>query len=217
MSADHPPTSDKPTVHEALVAARLAIGAVGKTAHNKQANYDFRGIDAVVNAAGPMLAAHGVNVVPTAIVENSAGQIVYGTKNTKSQSARVVVRYTVTGPANDSFPIEAVGEAFDSGDKATPKAAAVAWRTALIQLLMLPTDEPDPDSFTYDGNTGEVQYVDWAQEAFDLTGGDRRLVAEALNALDYRTADNGIPEPDDRIWERVVVFLQNTRRSESNV
>ena len=40
-------------------------------------------------------------------------------------------------------------ESWDTGDKAMPKAMSVAMRTALIQALALPTDEPDPDSFTY--------------------------------------------------------------------
>jgi hypothetical protein len=38
----------------------------------------------------------------------------------------------------------------DSGDKAVPKAMSVAFRTALLQALALPTDEPDPDASTYE-------------------------------------------------------------------
>ena len=38
----------------------------------------------------------------------------------------------------------------DSGDKATAKAMSVAFRTALLQALALPTDEPDPDSQSYE-------------------------------------------------------------------
>lgn len=42
------------------------------------------------------------------------------------------------------------GEAFDSGDKATAKAHSVAFRTAMLQTLCLPTDEKDPDVDTYE-------------------------------------------------------------------
>jgi hypothetical protein len=38
----------------------------------------------------------------------------------------------------------------DSGDKATAKAMSVAMRTALLQALCLPTDEPDPDATSYE-------------------------------------------------------------------
>jgi hypothetical protein len=36
------------------------------------------------------------------------------------------------------------------GDKAAPKAMSVAFRTALLQALALPTDEPDPDSQSFE-------------------------------------------------------------------
>jgi len=40
-------------------------------------------------------------------------------------------------------------ESMDSGDKATAKAMSVAYRTALLQTLCLPTDDVDPDAETY--------------------------------------------------------------------
>jgi hypothetical protein len=43
-----------------------------------------------------------------------------------------------------------LGEAMDSGDKAVAKAMSVAFRIALLQALALPTDEPDPDSYSYE-------------------------------------------------------------------
>jgi hypothetical protein len=64
--------------------------------------------------------------------------------------ARVQVDYVIHGPAGDSLPASAPGEAMDSGDKATAKAMSVAFRTLLIQALALPTGEPDPDSHTYE-------------------------------------------------------------------
>jgi len=38
------------------------------------------------------------------------------------------------------------GEALDTSDKATAKAQSVAWRVCLIQMLQIPTGDPDPDS-----------------------------------------------------------------------
>jgi len=42
----------------------------------------------------------------------------------------------------------------DSGDKATAKAMSVAFRTALLQSLSLPTDEVDPDATSYERSSG---------------------------------------------------------------
>ena len=38
----------------------------------------------------------------------------------------------------------------DVGDKGTPKAMSVAYRIVLLQMLCIPTDEPDPDSQSYE-------------------------------------------------------------------
>src|SRR5690606_40176303 len=53
-------------------------------------------------------------------------------------------------PAGDTSECVSIGEAMDSGDKATPKAMSVAMRVALLQALCIPTDEPDVDSQSYE-------------------------------------------------------------------
>jgi hypothetical protein len=63
---------------------------------------------------------------------------------------KVKVTYTFIGQAGDAISATVVGEAMDAGDKATAKAMSVAFRTALLQALCLPTDEPDPDSNSYE-------------------------------------------------------------------
>lgn len=107
-------------------------------------SYNFRGIDAVTNAVGPALRKHGVIVVPR-ILESSYAEVLAGAKRTPMGSARLVVEFTWYAPDGSSVVSSAAGEAFDSGDKATSKAQSVAFRTAMIQTLCLPTDEPDPD------------------------------------------------------------------------
>jgi hypothetical protein len=66
-------------------------------------------------------------------------------RGTTMFSAIVNMRYTVRGPAGDSFTGGALGEAADAGDKAVSKAQSVAYRVFLLQSLTVPTDEPDPD------------------------------------------------------------------------
>jgi hypothetical protein len=64
-----------------------------------------------------------------------------------------VVEYRFTGPLGDSVEVTVAAESFDAGDKATAKAMSVALRTALLQTLLLPTDDPDPDATTYERAT----------------------------------------------------------------
>lgn len=139
----------KPTVVEALSKVMAVVQAVGKDSTNKQQNYRFRGIDAVVNAVGPAFRQHGVICLPH--VEHVEYAVVeVGQNRTRMRECTVRVRYVFHGPAGDSLECVAVGEAMDSGDKATPKAMSVAYRVALLQALCIPTDEPDADSQTYE-------------------------------------------------------------------
>lgn len=141
--------SDKPSIVAALSAVMGEVQSVGKGSTNTQQGYRFRGIDAVVNAVGPAMRKHGVVCVP--LVEDVSYNVVeVGRQRTQMRECTVRVRYVFHGPAGDSIECVAVGEAMDSGDKATPKAMSVAYRVALLQALCIPTDEPDADSQTYE-------------------------------------------------------------------
>lgn len=138
------------SIYAALAAVMADVDHVAKAERNTQGRgYNFRGIDAVVNAVGPVLRKHKVIVVPE-VRSYEYGEILSGKDRTPMGHARVVVAYTFYGPDGDSIVSSAAGEAFDSGDKATAKAMSVAFRTALLQALALPTDEPDPDTYTYE-------------------------------------------------------------------
>lgn len=136
------------TIFQALASVMSDVDHVAKKDVNQQQRFTFRGIDAVVNAVGPSLRKHGVIVVPE--VERYDYGTVVTTKGHSMGHARVTVAYTFYGPEGDSIRSSAPGEAFDAGDKATPKAMSVAFRTALLQALALPTDDPDPDAQTYE-------------------------------------------------------------------
>lgn len=137
------------TVIQALHAVMRDVGAVKKGDRNTQGNFNFRGIDAVTNAVYPALVEHGVVVAPE-VQTYDYGTVVVGHKRTEMGHARLTVKFTFYGPDGDSVSAVTAGEAFDSGDKATAKAHSVAFRTALLQTLCLPTDEPDPDSSSYE-------------------------------------------------------------------
>lgn len=132
-----------------LTKVMADVGAVKKLDHNSQGNFNFRGIDAVTSAVYPALVKHGVIVAPE-VVDYQYGSVVVGRNRTEMGHARLTVKFTWYGPDGDSITTIAAGEAFDSGDKATAKAHSVAFRTTLLQTLCLPTDEPDPDSHTYE-------------------------------------------------------------------
>ena len=139
----------RPSVQAALAAVMADVQAVHKSDQNKAQGFSFRGIDSVVNAVGPAFRTHGV--VPVPIVQSvTYDQVEVGTKGARMTSCRMTVAWRFYGPGGDHIEAVTAAEAFDSGDKATAKAHSVAYRTCLLQLLCIPTDEPDPDSHSYE-------------------------------------------------------------------
>jgi hypothetical protein len=185
--------TDEPQALPALLTQiKSEMGAIGKDSLNKQQGFNFRGIDAVVNAAAPALIKAGVVVFPE-VLDYDYGVVEVGGKRTPMGHARVTVRYTFHGPAGDSLSGSAPGEAMDSGDKATAKAMSVAYRTFLLQALSLPTNETDPDASTYSRtDTTELQEVAAQVQGAWAQAHDGNLDMNALAqdfALRYGGAD----------------------------
>ena len=125
------------------------VRSVAKGDRNASQGFNFRGIDATLNAVGPALRAHGVVVLPH-LIDLAQETVEVGKNRTPMKSVTIQVEYSFVGPAGDRLTVVVPGEAMDSGDKAVSKAMSVALRTALLQTLALPTDEPDPDNDTYE-------------------------------------------------------------------
>ena len=124
----------KMNIYEAISQCMEEIGAVGKDAVNKQQGFKYRGIDAVMNAINPALVKNHVFIVPEVLEQQ---------RQERTTNKGAVLIY-----AEDGSFIEAVtvGEGMDSGDKATNKAMAIAFKYACFQVFCIPTEEmKDPD------------------------------------------------------------------------
>lgn len=133
------------TAAESIAGVMALVSGVSKKGRNEQQKFNFRGIDAVVNAVGPALREVGGVVVPR-LVEK-----LYERGVTKSGTSTIEVFLTVEFAwygTDGGEPIcgTVAAEAMDMSDKSTAKAMSVAFRTFLLQTLMLPTDEKDPDA-----------------------------------------------------------------------
>ena len=173
---------DTPTVHQALNKVMGDVQAVKKDSKNQAQRFNFRGIDAVMNAVGPALRKHGVTILPEDVdVHRSNGTTANG-----KPAAEVVLKvtYRVYGPGGDSVHGRVAAEAMDFGDKAIAKAMSVAYRTFLLQALTIPTDEPDPDGGTYE--RGGVNGIGASQQDAHLPtekGVPKRTAAEQCGMI----------------------------------
>lgn len=179
-------------VTEAIVKIREDVGAVRKDGRNSQQNFNFRGVDAVVNALAPAMSRHGVMVFPSKVEHRDGSKPLSGGKI--ATSPVLIVDYTFVGPEGDTFTAQVPAESFDLGDKATAKAMSVAYRTCLLQVFSLPTDDTDPDESTYERaprqhQEPQQQGPDWQQSLAQAKGNHERLAA-----LRSMAARAGAPE-----------------------
>jgi ERF superfamily len=137
------------TIHQLLIEARRRVRAIGKNARNSEQNYNYRGIDDVVNEASPIFADLGILVLP--MLDTVGYRDVRTSRDKPAREVTLQVVYRFHGPV-DYLDIKVPGESMDMGDKGTPKAMSVALRIALLQALLIPTEQlhPDPDSQSYE-------------------------------------------------------------------
>ena len=145
-------------VYKAINAVQADLSTVGitKDRRNQQGSgYNFRGIDDVYNTIAPLLAKHGLCILPRVLsrevterVSQKGGALFYVT---------VEVEFDFVAAEDGSKHIvKTFGEAMDSGDKATNKAKSAAYKYACFQAFSIPT-EADNDA---DASTQSVAVVD---------------------------------------------------------
>lgn len=141
-------------VFQAVSDVMNDVREVRKTGRNNSQNFNFRGIDAVMNAVGPKLRSHGVIVVPIHS-DLTAVEVHAGSKKAKDTSGNVTYRWY--GPDGSYFDSQVFAEGRDYADKGAAKTMSVALRTCILQTLCLPTDDPDPDEdYIESGAVGAV-------------------------------------------------------------
>lgn len=149
-------TTDKPATNVfakiAAVQGELAKVGIAKNRRNQQGSgYNFRGIDDVYSALSPLLAAHGLVIIPRVTcrecverASKNGGALFYVT---------VHAEFDFVSADDGSIHTAATfGEAMDSGDKATNKAMSAAYKYAAFMTFAIPT-EGDNDA---DAHTPEV-------------------------------------------------------------
>jgi len=134
-------------IYEKMVAIMQSITAIEKDKKNLQQGFNFRGIDDVINELHSIFAINQV-FITTEILEHSTVE-----KTTKSGGVMNHVlakcKFTLWTIDGSSIDMIVIGEAMDSGDKATNKAMSIGLKYALLQAFLIPTKEDkDPDAVT---------------------------------------------------------------------
>lgn len=137
-----------PLIYSAICGVMEDIGTVGKNDTNRQQGFKYRGIDAVMNALNPAMLKHKIFCVPEVLDQSreerttaKGGTLIYSVCR---------IRYTFFTTDGSFVQAVVVGEGMDSGDKATNKAMAAAFKYACFQTFCIPTENlmDDPDEET---------------------------------------------------------------------
>lgn len=139
-------------VYQAINRVQSALSKTGisKDRTNSQGSgYKFRGIDDVYNAVAPLLAEHGLCILPRVLARTcderaskSGGALFYVTVEAEFDF--------VCAEDGSKHTVKTFGEAMDSGDKATNKAMSAAYKYAAFQAFSIPTEgDNDADAHTY--------------------------------------------------------------------
>lgn len=172
-----------PSIYPALVRVSRAIASegIGKSRDNKQQGYKFRGVDEVMNAFAPLFAKEGIFIRPR-FEDRQVGERV-------TKSGGVLYAVSVQGSfdfvAEDGSSVTVgpfYGEAMDSGDKATNKAMAVAFKYAMFQTFCVPLEGVtggDADAVTHEEIASQEAAA--VQEWIDAINGAG--TADALDAM----------------------------------
>jgi hypothetical protein len=167
-------------VYKAINAVQADLSKVGisKAHKNQQQGYSFRGIDDVYQALSPLLAKHGLCILPRCTERTCVERT--NAKGTALFYTTVKCEFDfVSSEDGSKHTVATYGEAMDSGDKATNKAMSAAYKYAAMQAFSIPTEgDNDADATTHEvvHGMGAATLAEWR----DAIG---QAAADELEAL----------------------------------
>lgn len=192
-------------IYNKLLNIMKESGSVAKARKNQSQGYSFRGIDDVMNELHEKFAQNGVFIL-TDIVNQKREE-----RATKSGGINIysINTYRFTFMAEDGSFVQStqIGEAMDSGDKASNKATSVALKYTLLFMFMIPTDDPkDPENESPE--LGQVKN----QKTAPLPNNPKQ---QASNFENGKKEANGkkpdapvLLRPDLPVWGKLISYIE---------
>lgn len=138
--------SDSELINQKISLIIKELGAIKKERKNQKQNWNFRGIDDVLNSLNPLLAKHGVHIRPIDATIFKHDQV---KSRSGSDGYHNITFYTFRIEAEDGSyrDARAIGECIDFGDKSIGKSASYAFKNMCFQTFCIATEDiQDPDT-----------------------------------------------------------------------
>lgn len=170
------------SVYKSICAVQsdLAKQGISKDSTNTFDGYKFRGIDAVYNALSPLLAKHGLCILPRVLSRQLDERV--SKKGDPVFYVTVDVEFDfVCAEDGSKHTIKTFGEAMDRGDKATNKAMSAAYKYAAFQAFAIPTEgDNDADATSHDIQPHPASGAGTKKEAYDSLAPEDRAWIDGL-------------------------------------
>jgi len=167
------------TVHQAVAAVMAELPAIGK-GNKSPEGYQYRGIEAITKHLQPLLAKHGVVIVPNAEVLDTVPS---PAMKDGWQDVAMRVIWHIYGPDGTHFDAVTHGIGRDRSDKGSNKAQTQAYKYLLLHLFCIADAKDEVDSHAYEsGRAPEVAKMSAAaakSRLLEMTGGDKEAAVMA--------------------------------------
>lgn len=198
-------------VYQAInrVQADLTVTGITKDRRNQQQGYNFRGIDDVYNVLSPLLAKHGLCILPRILTRSCE----------ERQTAKGGTLFYVTVEAEFDFVaaedgskhvVRTFGEAMDSADKATNKAMSAAYKYAAFQAFAIPTEgDNDADAHTPVVAAKQNVRISATEEAWKAVDEETQRFLRSV----ARDVTSAMPDADKALTLLEMADLDNDRKA----
>ena len=166
------------------ITAAFAKEGIAKSHINVKDQYPYRSIDDVLDRLAPLLARHGLCILPRVLRREAEDRT--GEAGAILVSVRLLVAFDLVSCRDGSrHTVRAWGEALDPSDKGTAKAMSAAYKSAVLQLFCVPVagEDTDASSHRLKARSHEREPVQgweaWAEDIIDMIG-----VCESSEALE---------------------------------
>lgn len=201
----------------AAVSAEIAKTGISKDRTNETQRYKFRGIDDVYNALAPLMAKHGLVVIPRiltrSVVERTTqkgGVLFYVT---------VEAEFDFVSAADGSkATARSFGEAMDSADKATNKAMSAAYKYTAFQTFCIPTEgDHDADATTPEPIMPATPegFSDWLLD-LEATADEGTAALEKAWKASQPYLRKHLTDTDKAKWEAIKRHAAGVRRADDH-
>lgn len=177
--------AETPKIFSTINSVMSELGAITKNKRNQQQGFSYRGVDDVMNALNPLMVKNKLFCVPKVLRnEREERQTSRGSNLLYSI---VTMEYTLYAEDGSSVSAVVIGEGMDSGDKATNKAMAIAYKYAMFQIFSIPTEETAPDA---DRDTPEESAPEPAKQPDTAQNEPPKLICIACKKAIAELRDN---------------------------